>query len=107
MLHVIFTILKVLGLIIAVILGIIILLLASVLFVPIRYKIKGQYYEKATGDARLHWLFHILNAWVGYNEEGLRIRLRVMCFVLYDNTKEEKEKKPKKVKQKKSKQTKS
>ncbi len=55
---VVLTILKILGIIILCILGLLILLLLLVLFVPVRYRMEGQYTEQAKeASGRIRWLF--------------------------------------------------
>lgn len=58
MLHILLTILKIIGIILAVILSLILLMLMSILFVPIRYRVNGAKTEVSIdGKARISWLF--------------------------------------------------
>lgn len=64
MLHILWVILKIIGIILASLLGIILLLLLLILFVPVRYRIKGTKREVQTegdmgitGNVRVSWLF--------------------------------------------------
>ena len=45
MLHILFIILKILGILLLVILGLLFLCLLAVLFVPIRYRVNGSYHS--------------------------------------------------------------
>lgn len=69
MLHILFLILKVIGILLLVILGVILLLLITVLFVPVRYKGQGSYFEKPTGSLRVSWLLFIFSVTVSYKEQ--------------------------------------
>lgn len=100
MLHILLLILKIIGIVLAVLIGLIVLLLAIVLFVPIRYTASGQYYEKPKLKAQIHWLFHLLRVSVTYDDE-LNIRAKALLFTIYssdepqDNHKQEKTNKQK------------
>lgn len=84
MLHVVLLILKIIGIIIAVLLGLVILTVAAVLFVPIRYTAKAQYKDGIPIiQAKVTWLFHLLRIKCLFNlEEGLNIRIKVLFFNL-------------------------
>lgn len=86
MLHILLLILKIIGIVLAVLIGLIVLLLAIVLFVPIRYTVSGQYYEKPKLKAQIHWLFHLLRVSVTYDDE-LNIRARLAFFTIYSSNK--------------------
>ena len=80
MLQVILLILKIIGIVLAVMLGIVILLLCTILFVPIRYKLAGN----ANGDIkngqlafRVNWLLHLLSIKVDYQDEQLDWQARI------------------------------
>lgn len=75
MLHIVFVILKILGIILSVILAIALLFFCSVLFVPLRYKINAD----AIGDidrlkirGKYHWFFHIVSGRFVF-DEGLLV----------------------------------
>ena len=87
MLHVIFTILKILGIIIAIILGLLLLIILSVLFVPLRYKVKAKKYEKITGIIRLHWLLHIVSAYIDYTNAELSYKIKICGFTIINSLK--------------------
>lgn len=84
MLHVVLLILKIIGIIIAVLLGLVILTVAAVLFVPIRYTAKAQYKDGIPIiQAKVTWLFHLLRIKCLFNlEEGLNIHIKVLFFNL-------------------------
>ncbi len=90
MLHVVLLILKIIGIIIAVLLGLIILTVAAVLFVPIRYTAKAQYKDGIPIiQAKVTWLFHLLRIKCLFNlEEGLNIRIKILFFNLKSSKKD-------------------
>lgn len=61
MLHIILFILKIIGIILAVLLGLTALALLAVLFVPIRYSCSAKYYDKMPeASFKVTWLLHFL-----------------------------------------------
>lgn len=90
------TILKILGIIVLSILGLIILVLLLVLFVPIRYSLKGY----RTGDANdppvnarayVSWLLHIVHVSIDYpNETIVKLRIFGIPIIKYPSNKEKK-----------------
>lgn len=68
MLHILLTILKIIGLILLIIIGILLFLVLSVLFVPLRYRGRFSYKEKAAGYLQVTWLLHILSLRLQYDE---------------------------------------
>jgi len=80
---VVLTILKILGIILLCILGLLILLLLMVLFIPIRYRVNGEYTsENINAAAKVRWfIFRVL---VNYNKgDPMAIRAKVLCFTVY------------------------
>ena len=56
---VLLTILKIIGIVLLVILGIILFLLAVLLFVPVRYSVKGTVDNNITAEGKISWLCSI------------------------------------------------
>lgn len=87
-------ILKIIGITLLSIIGLILLILALVLFVPIRYTIKGNKPEEGDilAEVKVTWLLHIINVKVRYFKE-LTYRLRLFIFTLFksENLKTEKQ----------------
>ena len=83
MLHVLLLILKITGIVIACILGLVILVVAAVLFVPVRYKADADYHGKFKAHAKMSWL-GILRAFVSYDEE-LAIKAKALFITIYSN----------------------
>lgn len=97
MLHIIGMIFKIIGIILAVILGILVLLICIVLFVPLRYQADASYkgtLESLTLHMKLSWLLHMFSVRVSYEQGELKWRTRIFCFKKMDSDTEEKEEKP-------------
>ena len=117
MMHILFTILKVLGILLLVLLCLLLLILCLVLFVPIRYSAQGKYddprghqgvlperfKERASGQADVTWLWKAVRLRVQY-PGGEPISARVFGFKLPLEKflhKEKKEEKPREEKKEK------
>lgn len=96
MLHLVLTVLKILGIIILILVGVLLLAAVSLLFVPIRYRVEGK---KEDGElwvkVKLSWLFRLVRAWGVYPEPGRTI-VKVLFFTVFDSDAAPKEKKTKK-----------
>ncbi|MDK2964832.1 DUF2953 domain-containing protein [Lacrimispora sp.] len=79
MLHIILFILKLIGLLILILSGLILLAVLLVLFVPVRYRGEGSYYNRVKGNMKISWLLHILSVTVRYENEIL-IVVRLFGF---------------------------
>lgn len=78
-----FTILKVIGLVLLFLLLLILLLLALVLLVPIRYAGTGHKGEEKSDYAAhvdVRWLLHSVQLHAGITPAGLEYYLRILCF---------------------------
>lgn len=97
MLHIILLILKIIGIIIAVILGLAVALLLIVLFVPVRYVIDaGCHDKKLKAHVKVTWIMHIFRGVISYDEE-LFYSIKALWFNIYSSDAEsKKEKCPKK-----------
>lgn len=97
MLHIILLILKIIGIIIAVILGLAVALLLIVLFVPVRYVIDaGCHDKKLKAHVKVTWIMHIFRGVISYDEE-LFYSIKTLWFNIYSSDAEsKKEKRPKK-----------
>ena len=103
MLHVLLLILKITGIVIACILGLVILVVTAVLFVPVRYRVNADYHGRFKAHAKVSWL-GILRLLVSYDEE-LNIKAKALFITVYnnndENSKASEHKKAKKKKEKK------
>lgn len=98
MLGILLTILKIIGIILLVLIGLILLAAAVILLVPIRYHGEGAREEKIlSGNVKLTWLLHMISASVSLSEDGTKIRVCLFGKMIYPKTK----KPPKKSKAKK------
>ena len=110
MLSIIWSILKIIGIILLVILGLLLAIFLLVLFVPLRYELKGNgSYEKEEESspdflvkARVSWLLRIVCVSIRAGKEGLKMRVRLfgIPFLRRGGTKKEKKKRKKEGKQK-------
>jgi len=80
------TILKVLGLILLILAGLIILIIGLVLFVPLRYKIDGSFIDEIPdGSASVSWMFSLVKGYVLYSkEDGVSAGVRILGKKVYD-----------------------
>lgn len=98
MLGILLTILKIIGIILLVLIGLILLAAAVILLVPIRYHGEGAREEKIlSGNVKLTWLLHMISASASLSEDGTKIRVCLFGKMIYPKTK----KPPKKSKAKK------
>lgn len=100
-LSVIATILKIAGIVILVLLGITLLLLCIVLFVPIRYELSFSYNETGLRfNGRVTWLLHLVKVLFGYEKE-LSWSVALFGKPFFGSDVKKSRKKKKKVKKKK------
>ena len=86
MLHIILLILKIIGIVLLCVLGLLILVLVSVLFVPVRYRIEvmreeGEDKPPVMVRAKATWFLHLLNILISYPADVI-VRVRLMIFTL-------------------------
>ncbi len=79
MLHIILFILKILGLLVLIVLGLVLTVALLILLVPVRYQAEGSYDGKVKGKTRITWLLHILSVTAQF-EEDLIVRVRIFGF---------------------------
>lgn len=89
MLHILLMILKIVGIILAAILGILLSVFLFILFVPVRYRIiadgKLNTEEPIRAEIKITWLFHILNIRFSYPQAAY-LRVRIFCFTIFDSS---------------------
>ena len=92
MLHILFIILKILGILLLVILGLLFLCLLAVLFVPTRYRGNGSYHSiKDFGvHLHIHWLLHAVSLRIAYENE-LRYAVKLFGFRIFGSESEVKD----------------
>ena len=80
MLHILFIILKIIGIIIVVILGMLLLLLCILFFVPVRYQFKSSFDGTTEGikvNGKVTWLLHLFIGSVVYENQQLEWNVRI------------------------------
>ena len=82
----ILSILKIIGIVILVILALLILILGILLFVPIRYRLSGEYKEKPKADVLIKWAPLLLKVTANYNNKGFEYVVRMFGGVVMTNT---------------------
>jgi len=93
MLHILLCILKWIGIILLSILALVLLVLLAVLFVPLRYKVKGSYEEKPDAAVTVSWLLHLIHVKVRY-ADALFWQVRIFGIPFLDSRREKKQKEP-------------
>ncbi|MBQ7583575.1 MAG: DUF2953 domain-containing protein [Lachnospiraceae bacterium] len=79
-------ILKIIGIILLVILGLILFLLAVILFVPIHYRADGDYADKENKynvHARVNWILRIIRVYYDRDKEKSDLTAKVLFFKVY------------------------
>lgn len=92
MLHIIFLILKIIGVILLAILGLIVLLLCVLLFVAVKYEGQGKCsgsLQSLAAEFKFHWFFHLVRGHVIYQNEKLFYQIKVAWKILASSEQEE------------------
>ena len=79
---VVLLILKIIGIVLAAVLGIFLLLLLAALFHPVGYLVTGQFEEKLHLRVKLHWLLHLVRLTHRIDGEEQFARLWILCVPL-------------------------
>lgn len=97
MLHVIFIILKIIGIVLGVLLALFLLLVGIILLVPVRYHVYASKYDTIKAKARVSWLFRIVTLRFRYysDEETYSYCLRIFGYPFIDSNRPAKDKKEK------------
>ena len=90
MLPIILFILKLLGILVLILLGLVLGVLLLILLVPVRYRIEGSYYEQLKGKARITWLLHIVSVTAAFEDE-FSVGIRLFGFRLFKPVEESRE----------------
>lgn len=103
MVSILLTVLKIIGITILIILGLLLCILLLALFVPVRYCGQGEYHKDIVAKLRASWLLHLVSVRGMYqNGQAIHVVLKVLGITVYDNLKAD----SKKTKHKKAKSTK-
>lgn len=79
---VVLLILKIIGIVLAAVLGIFLLLLLAALFHPVGYLVTGQFEEELHLRVKLHWLLHLVRLTHRIDGEEQFARLWILCVPL-------------------------
>lgn len=80
MIHILFLVLKIIGMILLTILGILILLLCMVFFIPVNYQVQTSTDDginALTFEAKAHWLLHLFSAYYVYKDKKSDWQVRI------------------------------
>lgn len=99
--EIVLLILKIIGITLLALLGIVLLLIVLLLFFPISYGIRASYDETINAKVKAHWLFHFISVTLDYGEGVKKCVLRILGIPIMDflNPKPKKERPAKKVKE--------
>ena len=90
MLQIWFLIIKIIGIILAALLGLALLILLLVLFVPVRYRAYGiRSSRECRAEGRVSWLLRLLSIPFSFQDGELEIRVKLLGFTILDPLKEE------------------
>ena len=84
MLHILFLILKIIGVILLIILGIVLFVVIHFLFAPAYYKLEAETsdgVEKLSASAKAHWFFHLATAYIWYKDKKTKWQVRLLWKV--------------------------
>lgn len=90
MLSTLLLILKILGMVILVVLGLVLTALLLVLLVPVRYRFWCSYEEEAKAKVKVTWLLHLVSVLATY-DKSLNLSIRLLGFPLGGSKKNEKD----------------
>lgn len=84
MIHILFAILKILGILLLIILGILLFLILVILFVPIRYQLAGERREKdLSGNVVVFWLLHLVHFQFRYENKEKQMELYLLGLPVF------------------------
>lgn len=69
MLHIILFVLKIIGILVLILLGLVLGVLLLILLVPVRYQIEGAYHDRPRGRAKITWLLHMVSVTAAFEDE--------------------------------------
>ena len=85
MLQILFLIIKIIGIILAALLGLALLILLLVLFVPVRYRAYGiRSSRECRAEGRVSWLLRLLSIPFSFQDGELEIKVKLLGFTILD-----------------------
>ncbi|MDO4324459.1 MAG: DUF2953 domain-containing protein [bacterium] len=82
MVHILLLILKIIGILLLILLGLFFGILLLVLLVPVRYQAEISKQEQIQGNVRIHWLLHLVLIAARY-QEGLSFQVKLFGFSVF------------------------
>lgn len=79
MIAIVLGILKLIGILILIVLGLVLAVIFSVLFVPVRYRAEGSCHESLKGKASISWFLHLISLTASYDGD-LHVDFRILWF---------------------------
>ena len=89
MIHILLIILKIIGIILLSFLGLAVLLILTVLFVPVRYRIDADVHSRFNGKLLMSWLGRGARLEAVYDKDGLRYIFRFLWFTILTSEEDE------------------
>ncbi|MBO8463535.1 MAG: DUF2953 domain-containing protein [Firmicutes bacterium] len=96
MIHVLIMMLKIIGWLLLILIGLLLVVLGTVLFSPIRYRFDMEYHDKLEGKAKITWFSHSISIDIEYQENQPHYQIRIFGIQLFPKTKKKKQKTRKK-----------
>lgn len=96
MIHVLIMMLKIIGWLLLILIGLLLVVLGTVLFSPIRYRFDMEYHDKLEGKAKITWFSHSISIDIEYQENQPYYQIRIFGIQLFPKTKKKKQKTRKK-----------
>ena len=87
MLHIILTVLKIIGIFLLILLGTILFVVVAVLAAPITYDISGEWNQQFTLRGKIRWLYHILGISLELQEGNPAVKISLFGRVLGEEKK--------------------
>lgn len=88
MLHILGVIVKIAGILLGSILGMVLVFLLAVLFVPVRYRVEGRYEETPFVQAKISWFLSALSVNIRYEEQKLTVKVKILGLLMKKKKKE-------------------
>lgn len=79
MIAIVLGILKIIGILLLILLGLVLFVICSVLFVPVRYRAEGSFYEHPEGEIVVSWFLHLLALRLSYHGKA-SVDVRILWF---------------------------
>ncbi len=89
MLHIILLIFKIIGVVLLCLLGLLLLVTALILLVPVRYHAKGEKYQQLHVRGSVSWLLHLVHLSADYQGQEPLLILRILGIPLWRSDRED------------------